>query len=95
MKTKYGNHKCRPMKYEDLTARIFKGRFGEYSYRSPLYGYKRAYHYSHQVYIYLTMQLQSGPYLDILYFKNANRLEILEAIKNWKATSRKYKKAVQ
>ena len=86
--------KPRLIEFEDLTAKVCTGKFGEYMYRSPYWGYKRAYRYNKVAFIYLTAQLQTGPWLDILHFKNANRREILEAIKNWKATSRKYYKAI-
>lgn len=33
------------LKYKTLTVNIVKGKFGEYRYKSPRYGYKQAYHH--------------------------------------------------
>lgn len=80
------------IEYEDLTGKLYKGNVGEYTYLSPRWGYKRAYRYNQTLYIYLTSQLSEGGWLEIKYFKNANRLEILDSLKKFKETSRRYKK---
>ena len=33
------------LQYKTLTVNIVKGKFGEYRYKSPRYGYKHAYHH--------------------------------------------------
>lgn len=80
------------IEYEDLTGRLYKGNSGQYTYLSPRWGYKRAYRHNQTLYIYLTSQLSEGGWIEIAHFKNANRLEILESLKNFKQTSRRYKK---
>ena len=78
------------IKYKDLTIRLFKGKFGEYTYKSPMYGYKRAYKYNQALYIYLTGQPN---WIDRILLKNANRKEILSRLDEFRDNSRKYKKA--
>ncbi len=78
--------------YEDLTVKIIRGKFGEYTYKSPLYGYKRAYKYNLIIYIYITGR---DGWLDTHLFKNATRKEIIEFLRGYKATSRRYLKEIQ
>jgi len=80
------------IEYEDLTGKLYKGGTGSYTYLSPRWGYKRAYKHNQTLYIYLTSQLNNGGWLDIAHFKNARRLEILDYLKEFKKTSRHYKK---
>lgn len=84
MKAKYTT-----IQYEDLTAKIVKGKFADYMYRSPRYGYKIAHRYNQMVYIYITTR---DGWIDTHCFKNANRLEIIDYLKKFKETSRRYKK---
>ncbi len=39
------NTKQKNLQYKTLTINLCKGKFGEYRYKSPRYGYKRAYHH--------------------------------------------------
>ncbi len=39
------NKAQRNIQYKTLIVNIVKGKFGEYPYKSPRWGYKRAYHY--------------------------------------------------
>ena len=70
--------------FEDLTLRISKGKFGEYLYRSPRWGYKRAYHYNQIIYIYF------GDFDDGFQvshcFKRATRARMIEWLKEFKLT---------
>jgi len=80
---------------EGITARIFTGKYCEYRYKSPRYGYKRAYKYNKIVYLYLTGNYENGlGYFDTLYFKNCNNKYIANYIENYKETSRLYEKAI-
>jgi len=37
--------KQKNLQYKTLTVNLVKGKFGEYRYKSPRYGYRQAYHY--------------------------------------------------
>ncbi len=39
------------IEYKTLTVNISKGKFGDYMYKSPRYGYKHAYHYDTSIQI--------------------------------------------
>ena len=83
------NKKPTTIKYQDLTAKLIKGKFGDYMYRSPYYGYKLAHKYNQIIYIYLD---DHNGWIDTHCFKNATRLEILDYLEKFKETSRVYNK---
>ena len=85
--------KCTTIIYDNLLVRVFKGKYGEYKYRSPRYGYKWAYKYNQMAYIYLDGKFDDG-YFDVALFKHKSKARIVEWLKEYKETSRKYKKAV-
>lgn len=75
------------MKYEDLTIRLSSGNFGEYTYLSPRWGYKRTYRYNQIIYIYF------GDFDDGFsvthHFKSATRAQIIDWLKEFRQ-SREY-----
>ncbi len=85
--------KHRLIHFNDLTVKLRSGKFGEYTYKSPRYGYKRAYKYNQLIYIYLTNNYPDKGQLDTHLFKSANRKEILDYLTEFRK-SRKYLKAV-
>jgi len=78
---------------EDLTVKLIKGKYGEYMYKSPRYGYKRAHKYNQIIYIYLTVNYPYNGWIDTHCFKFAKRQTILDYLKEFK-TTRKYLKAI-
>jgi len=60
--------KPKTLVHQDLFARVYHKKYGEYRYRSPRYGYKKAFKYDRMVIIYL----MKGDYADI---QNAILLE--------------------
>ena len=87
------NGKSKTIIYEDLMLRIFTGKFCDYMYRSPRYGYKHAHKYDKVVYIYLNGHFDDG-YFETLYFKQMPNERIIARMAEFKKTSRQYKKAI-
>lgn len=78
----------------DIMVRVYRGKFGEYRYRSPKYGYKRAHKYDKMVYIYIG-SFEDG-YLEILYFKHRTIKWIEDYIANtYRTESRAYIRAMK
>jgi hypothetical protein len=62
----------------ELTAKVRKGKFGEYSYKSPKCGYKRAHKFDRIADIY-----HGEHKLKSKGFKGANKKEIKEYMGDW------------
>lgn len=73
--------------------RIFTGKFCEYKYKSPMYGYKHAHKYDKVVYVYLDGHFDDG-YFETLYYKYMTNKAIITKMAEFKETSRQYKKAI-
>lgn len=80
------------VKHEDLLAKVYRGKYGEYRYKSPRFGYKRAWKYDRIAFIYIADKPERG-YIDNKLFKYANRQEIINYMAEFKK-SRKYLKAI-
>lgn len=77
--------------FEDLMLRIFTGKYCDYMYKSPRYGYKHAHKYDKVVYIYLDGHFDDG-HFETLYFKHMPNKRIIAKMPEFKQTSRHYKK---
>ena len=69
------------------------GKFCDYMYMSPRYGYKHAHKYDKVVYVYLNGHFDDG-YFETLYFKHLTNKAIIARLAGFKEISGHYKKAI-
>ncbi len=79
------------IRFENLTARLFKRNILRYTYKSPGNYTRQAYKFNQIIYIYIDGR---DSYIDTHSLKNATRKEIAEYLKTFKATSRRYSKSL-
>ena len=69
--------KQKNLEYKGLTVNIVKGKFGEYRYKSPRYGYKHAYHHDTCIVI-----IENDRIIARMYSKYWKRADIQSYIEN-------------
>lgn len=83
--------------HQDIFAKVSRHKGGQYTYRSPFYGYKIGYRHNIYAYIYLmksdNADINDAIYLEVKGFKYATLKDIKEYLVNYVESSPRYRMA--